>query len=230
MTTTLDGALEALRHGQVGPACVRAATRAADDVEVEALEASGEKARETLMNAVRRAREEISAVRDELRRSASSKRAELLDGATEKEEKEDQGAAAAVAKDINDSLRRSTGIVNEEVARTTAAGRVIKESGRTMRKTRDKHRSYGDGLKDGKSTLTELRRAEKNANFVLAASFIIFGFVVAYVVSRRLQRSTMATILVRPVLKLMKQGKKLIARKEIENIVVQEVQRERQEL
>jgi len=225
-TSTLNAALEALRQGQIGPASVRAAARAADDVEVEALEASGERAREALLNAVRGAREEISAVRDELRRSASSQRADLLEGKSEREESEGDGAAAAVAKDINESLRRSTGIVNEEVARTTATGRVINESGRTMRKTRDKHRTYGAGLREGKGTLSELRRAEKNANYVLAASFILFGLVVAFVVSRRLQRSTAAAILVRPMLKLMKQGKKLISGREMKKIGVDQVQRQ----
>lgn len=121
-TAAIDAALDALRAGAGGDAALlRAATRAADDAEVAALEASGAAERAATLRAVRIAREEIAAARAALRESAAQRRDELL-----KRDTSDVGdtQAAAVARDINDSLRRSTGVVSNEVERSNAAAHV----------------------------------------------------------------------------------------------------------
>lgn len=201
-TTALDAALCALRDGHGGPAAIRAASRAADDAELAALEASTRE-RAEMLSMVREAREEIVTFRQSLRRKASENREELLKGggggATD--DTNQVGAAEAVARDINNSLRRSTGVVTQEVARSNAAAHVVDASGRTLRKTRDTHRTYGDGLKDGRDVLAELSRAERRANTWLAVSLAFFVVVVSVVAARRLQRSrtlAVASLFVRP--------------------------------
>ncbi len=214
-TAALDAALSALRDGSGGPAAIRAASRAADDAEIAALEASIS-VRAELMGAVHRAREEIVAFRSTLRRKASEQREELVKDGGSAEDLGSAGAAEAVARDINDSLRRSTGVVTQEVARSHAAGHVVDASGRTLRKTRDTHKAYGDGLKEGRDVLGELARAERRANVVLVVSLAFFVLVVCTVAARRLQRSTTATgasLLVRPIFRVamlpLKAGKKV---------------------
>eukprot|EP00171_Calliarthron_tuberculosum_P003757 IDg3757t1 len=118
----LEAALETLRErGEPDAGALRAATRAADDAEIEALEAGSADECAAKLSAVRTARTEIAAVRAEARKSATVRRDELLAGGVQ----DDSNApAAAVARDINDSLRRSTGAVVDEVARSHAAGHV----------------------------------------------------------------------------------------------------------
>lgn len=196
----LSAALAVLRQGEHDAAAVRAASRATDDAEVAAMEESNTNAREQLLKAVQAARGEIASARARLRRSASKRKVEQLLG--DNTVKDNQSAAEVVARDINESLRRSTGVVTQEVARSNAAGQVVAESGHTMRRTKDTHESYGRGLKDGASIMKELKRAERRANAVLAVSVAFFAIVVMYVLYRRAQRSVAAAVLIRPALRV----------------------------
>ena len=164
-SAALDAALSVLREGSGGPAAIRAASRAADDAEIAGLEASPS-LRSEILSAVHRAREEIVGYRATLRRKATEKREELLNDRGSTEQLDGAGAAETVARDINDSLRRSTGVVTQEVARSQAAAHVVGASGQTLRKTRDTHKAYGDGLSEGRDVLRELSRAERRANIV----------------------------------------------------------------
>lgn len=181
----------------------RIVLRAADDVEVAAAETVDAAVRHALMEQVDAARGAAASAREQARWTAlANGRKKLLEGAVEPK-REEEGAAAVIAKEINDGLRRVTAVVQEEVERSRAAGGVVDESGRRLRMTRDQHVRYGDKLRSGAGTLTELKRVDMVANGAVILSFLFFFLVTGYVVSQRLTNSNTATYLVKPLAKIV---------------------------
>lgn len=165
----------------------------ADGVEVRALECEDGEEGEKLRGLAVAARSVVGKVRGEVRDG-------LLGVRVEERAVEEGGEAGRVARDINESLRRSAGVVAEEVARSGAVGGVVDGSSRRLRMVRDTQRGYGDVVKDGAGVLSGLRRTDIVANVVIVLSFIIFFAVAAYVARRRVAGSNIATFVVRPVL------------------------------
>lgn len=207
----LEAALSALLSSTLSGGALarqaRALSRAADDAEVAAAECADAASRRALMEQVDAARGAAVEARRQARISAlSAHREELMEGAVGDDmprKDREAGVPAGLAKDINDGLRRATAIVSEEVGRSEAAGRVVDESSRRLRRTRDQHGRYGESLGSGAKTLSELRRTDLIANIAVVLSFAVFFFVAAYVAHRRVSSSNTATFLVRPAAKIV---------------------------
>lgn len=125
MTARLEECVNALRllgDGDVGTQrmALRSVISAADDAELTALEETNAQTRSALLAQVADAREEVALARVALRKRAAEEREELLP----QREGDNTSTAAQVAHQINQSLRRTTAVVSEELARTDAAGHV----------------------------------------------------------------------------------------------------------
>lgn len=107
-------------------------------------------------------------------------------------------AAQQINQDINDSLRRTSALVANEVERSRAAGNVVADSTRTLARTRDQYHKMSSSIKSGGKTLGRLSRTETRANVLIALSFAFFFIVVGYVVSYRLRHSLVTTVILRP--------------------------------
>lgn len=213
----LSGALARLRAHPDGTdasflrASVRAAARAADEAEMASLEVTDLPARARALAGLKDARAEIAAARERLRARAADDRASLLPPKDPPSGKVGEAGggitgAAAVANDINASLRRATGTITSELDRSRAAAGVVDAGGRTLRKTRDRQRGYAGQLGEGKDTLRDLRRAERRASGVLALSLVCFACMVVYVVRKRVGNSWTAMLVVRPAVRVARGG------------------------
>lgn len=107
-------------------------------------------------------------------------------------------AAQQINHDINDSLRRTSALVANEVERSRAAGNVVADSTRTLARTRDQYHKMSSSIKSGGKTLGRLSRSETRANLMVGLSFAFFFLVVGYVVSYRLRHSLVTTAILRP--------------------------------
>lgn len=192
----------------------RALSRAADDAEVAAAECRDIKHRLALMEQVDAARGAAAQARVHARASAlAATRDELLAGAEPDDPfQRDAGAAAGLAEEINDGLRRTTAVVSDEVGRSQATGLVLDESSRRLRRTRDQHGRYGETLRSGFATLSELKRSDVVANIAVVLSFALFFIVAAYVAHGKISRSNMATFLIRPAAKIAFAPVRILAR------------------
>eukprot|EP00179_Madagascaria_erythrocladioides_P006456 CAMPEP_0198311526 /NCGR_PEP_ID=MMETSP1450-20131203/3219_1 /TAXON_ID=753684 ORGANISM="Madagascaria erythrocladiodes, Strain CCMP3234" /NCGR_SAMPLE_ID=MMETSP1450 /ASSEMBLY_ACC=CAM_ASM_001115 /LENGTH=290 /DNA_ID=CAMNT_0044014419 /DNA_START=107 /DNA_END=979 /DNA_ORIENTATION=+ len=95
------------------------------------------------------------------------------------------------AAEVTSSLARTHKVVEEELARSTAAKTVLADSTRTLAKTRDRHQAeVKTDLDSGKATLADLRRQAFIDSVVVAASLILFVLVALYVLRRRLPEYT----------------------------------------
>lgn len=202
----LEAALQALNHPpdptHLAPLS-RAVIRAADDLELVAEETANRTTRKKLLIQVAHARKDVAAARKLARQAALTvDRTKLLEGVPEISKNETETDAAKVAREINDSLRRTTAIVSEEVDRSRAAGNVIDESTRRLRMTRNQHGRYGESLSSGAVTLKSIRRSEMVANLLIVLSFAFFFLAAAYVTKQRLANSNISTFVLRPSMKV----------------------------
>jgi hypothetical protein len=129
----IESALQALSHAADSAslrAALRRAERAADDAECAADEAREPELRAQLRDAARAAHQAAThartAARGAARDAADRGRLDLLegDGTRERSAPPEAAGAARLAEDIRSSLRRSTAVLHEELARTNAAGDV----------------------------------------------------------------------------------------------------------
>lgn len=209
-------------------AAARNVTRIADEAELTAWETSDRDQRAVLLNQVQTARVAAHTARQTARHySLTASRDALLgdiasDGRigphgrdsneagckneppgfpsayTKSTRNEGKSETVRLAHDINDTLRRTTAVVADEVARSRAAGAVVDDSSRVLSRTHDRHVNIGTSLRDGGKTLRRLRTSEALANAVVVISFAIFFLTAGYVASRRLRSSFIASVVVRP--------------------------------
>lgn len=133
----LHRALESLqnvdpKNGIAWRTTLRATERAADDAECCADEASSLEERDSLLLAASSVRNAIRDARIMARKHAHQvarfDRAALLgDAEMVAAMTSSDSGAAKIARDITSSLRRTTAVVQDELARTTAAGEVSKD-------------------------------------------------------------------------------------------------------
>lgn len=209
-------------------AAARNVTSIADDAELTAWETSDHESRTKLLRKVQDARMAADSARQTARNySLTATRESLLgnmrsdgkygdDTSTVNKKESNNGFPSAsrshlnrvgdepisdtarLARDINDTLRRTTAVVAEEVARSRAAGDVVEDSSRRLARTRDQHVTLGASLRQGSKTLHRLRTSETLANAVVIVSFAIFFITAGYVISRRLRSSLVVSVVVRP--------------------------------
>jgi hypothetical protein len=129
--TRVENALQSLSHATDGAAlraALRQTERAADGAECAADETRDVELAARLRHDAQGAREAAararSAARGAAREAADRRRAGLLGGHTADREPAEVAGAARLAEDIKTSLRRSTAVLHEELARSTAAGDV----------------------------------------------------------------------------------------------------------
>ncbi|CAN8063176.1 unnamed protein product [Agarophyton chilense] len=180
----------------------RAVARAADDLDLVCEETTDPSLSTQLSSYIERARLAVSTARKNARAAAlKADRAALIEPPT-LEQSESQGTAGRLAAEINDALRATAAVVNEEIQRSRVAGDVVDESTRRLKMTSDQHSVFADDIVSGRSTLKSIRRTDLLANLVLVLCFALFFVVAAYVANRRLQNSNIATFVVRPTYKV----------------------------
>lgn len=111
--------------------------------------------------------------------------------------------AQQINQDINDSLRRTSALVANEVQRSRAAGNVVADSTRTLARTRDQYHKMSSSINSGGKTLGRLSRTETRANILVALSFAFFFIVVGYIITYRLRTSFVTTAILRPTATVM---------------------------
>jgi hypothetical protein len=127
---SLQIALRALQGAGVGAApaarssALRAVERAADDAEAAADEIGSVELRRAVADARAAAHDARGGARRAARDAAAGDRRAALLGEETIERGDDPSDAAKLAQDITASLRRSTAVIQEELARTTATGDV----------------------------------------------------------------------------------------------------------
>lgn len=142
---TLQCALESLTdadaaNGAALRSALRTAERSADDGECLADEIVDESQRDALLRAVSSTRlairdTRISAKKRALELAHKDRSALLGDGEASNAQNAPESDAAKIAQDITASLRRSTAIMQQEIARTNATGEVSCASTRATRRS-----------------------------------------------------------------------------------------------
>lgn len=192
-------------------AAARNVTRMADEIELIAFETGNIREREGLLNSVATARKEVRNARQIARERAleASRNAlfTLHSGVDSMSSKFSNGGdkdvsgstkknsmtlsngprkdASRLVNDINETLRRATAVVSDEVARSQATGAVFDESTRKLRMTKDQHIELSGSLGQGTKILRRLHLSEFMANSIVIASFAFFFLVAAYVLSNK---------------------------------------------
>lgn len=210
-STQLDSAISSLDGLPPDPhtlaSAARTLARQADEAELTALETADRNVRAHLLRRVQAARVAAHTARQTARQHAlESSRTTLLvpppnaaaANATA-EEKQFKDGAQKLARDINESLRRSTAAVSEEVHRSRTAGDVISDSTRILAKTANTHGKMHSSIARGRRTLTKIRSSETVANVVVLFSFVFFFAVAFYVAKKRVKSSVFATVFIKPV-------------------------------
>lgn len=204
-TKALDAAISRLEQTPADPhalaSAARTLTRLADEAELTALETSDYASQTALLRRVQAAKVAAHTARKSARQQAlKTSRTTLLPSTTPEVSK----SVSQLTQDINDTLRRTTHAVADEVSRSRAAGDVVQDSTNILTKTKYQHDVLGSGIGSGKRTLQKLKRSETAANFVVLISFAFFFAVAGYVASQKLRSSFVASGVFRPAASAVK--------------------------
>jgi len=87
---------------------------------------------------------------------------------------------------VNDSLQRTKQMMRAEIERMSHVTNTIDIDGETINNTKDQHVRMEDLVKNSKTTLSKIKKQDKEDFFVFIASVVFFVCVVIHVCLTRL--------------------------------------------
>jgi hypothetical protein len=90
------------------------------------------------------------------------------------------------SQDFSRGLRRTKGILKEQIQKSAHALKHLQDSSSTIKDTKDQFDDFGAALGGGKGLLNRLSRRDVTDRLITAAGFLFFLLTVLYIAQRRL--------------------------------------------
>ncbi|RHZ86669.1 hypothetical protein Glove_48g65 [Diversispora epigaea] len=89
------------------------------------------------------------------------------------------------AKDVTESLRRTTELMQQEIERSAYSAKILDESSKTLKTTFSEYRGFASVVRGSKQLITKLEQIDWTDRLLIIFGLLVFSLVVLYILKKR---------------------------------------------